>query len=104
MAAFVPGVEGLQTVEWHLLRGDALIGSNLKHPRAAIHSKVPRRQADLIVGVGLQLGRVLEARIVAKWSEVFAAIVVMVLDNLRLLLGDVARLGASLLIQPLLCR
>ena len=88
----------------HLLRGDAMIGGSLGRPRAAIHPKIPGRQSDLVFGVGLQVGRVLEVRIVAKRSEILAAIVVMVLDDLRLLLGDVARFSASLLLQPLLCR
>ena len=48
------------------------------------------------------LRRVLEVRIVTKWTEVLTAVIMMVLDHLRLLLGDVTRLRASFLPQPLL--
>ena len=88
-------------MEYHLLRGDAVLGSTLGRPLAAIHSKVPGRQVNLTTDVGHTFERVLKVWIVAKGTEVLAAIVVMVFDDLRLLLGDVARFGASLLLQPL---
>ena len=99
--AFIPGVEGLETLEDQVLRRDAVLASSLRRPLAAVHSKVPGRQVDLI-RVGHTFERVLKVWIVAKGTKVLAAIVMMVLNDLRLLLGDMARFGASLLLQPLL--
>ena len=99
--ALIPGVEGLKALVHHLLRGDAVVGRNLGRELAAVHYKVPGRHAELIVGVAQHLRRVLEVRIIAQWTEVLAAVVVVVLDDLRFLLGDVARFGSGLLLQPL---
>ena len=104
MRAFIPGVEGLKAIERHSLRGDAVLRDLVGPPRAAVHAEVPGRQADLIIRVGLHLRPVLKVRIIAEGTEVLAAVVVMVLDDLRLLLGDVARFRASFPPQPLLRR
>ena len=58
--------------------------------------------AVVLKTLNLTLRPALEVGIVAKGTEVLAAVVMMVLDHLRLLLGDVARLRASFLPQPLL--
>ena len=91
-------------MERHLLRSDAVIGGSVARPRDTVHSKVPGRQYDLFIRVRLKPGRVLEVRVVAKRSKVIATVVAVVLDNLRLLLGGMARFGASLLRLLLLCR
>ena len=96
-AALVPSVEGLEAVERHNLRGDAVIIEALGCPLAPVQAKVPGRQADLIVGVGLLFGSVLEVRIVAQGTEVLTTVVVVIFDDLWSFLGDVARFGASFL-------
>ena len=63
--AFVPGIEGIETLEDHLLRRNAVLASSLGRPVAAIHSKVPGRQVDLI-GVGHTIERVLKVWIITN--------------------------------------
>mgnify|MGYP003331308874 CR=1 FL=1 len=99
--ALVPGIEGLKALEDHLLRGDAVVGRHLRRELAAVHSKVPGRQADLIIGIGQPFGRVLKVRIIAQRTKVLAAIVMVVLDNLLLL--DRFSLFSSLFLMVLVC-
>ena len=72
-----------------------MIRESLGRPLATVHAEDPREQADLVVGVGLQLLHVLEVQVVTKRPEVLTTIVVVILDNLRLFLGYVARFSAS---------
>ena len=65
MRALIPFVESLKAVERHDLRVDAVVVEALGRPLAAVEAKVPGRQADLVVGVGLLFGSVLEIRVVA---------------------------------------
>ena len=65
---------------------------------------IPKSQDGmlLILRVIQHFRHVLEVRVVAKRTEVLSAVVVVILDDLRFLLGDVARFGSGLLLQPLL--
>ena len=51
MAALVPGIERLKSLQEQVLRGDAVIGRRRRRPVAAVHSQVTRGQTEFVVHI-----------------------------------------------------